>query len=75
MPSSIVIGQAETGITATPTSASAAPVKGSMSIEVTSPSTPRISCLERIEAASFFRGQRTALFNLAVANSAVCMRR
>ena len=62
-PRSIVTGQAETGMTATPVSASAAPVNGVRSTEVTNPSTPRISWRCRIELGSFFRGQRIALFN------------
>ena len=57
-PSSILIGQTETGMTATPVSASAAAANGSRSTEVTSPSTPTISWRARIESGSFFLGQR-----------------
>ena len=54
------IGQTDTGMTATPVTASAAPANGSRSTDVTSPFTPTISWRARIEAASFFRGQRTS---------------
>src|SRR5919206_137664 len=54
------IGTTDTGITATPVSASAAPVNGSRSIDVAIPSTPTASWRVRIDAASFFRGHRTA---------------
>ena len=58
-PSSISIGTADTGITATPTSDSAAPANGSRSTDVTRPSSmPIASRRASIDAASFFLGQR-----------------
>ena len=65
-PSSISTGAAETGITATPTSDSAAPANGSRSTDVTSPSsTPIASRRCSIERASFFRGHRMRRTRLA----------
>ena len=58
-PSSISTGAADTGITATPTSDSAAPANGSRSTEVTSPSPMPIASRRcSIDRASFFRGHR-----------------
>ena len=59
VPSAISTGTAETGMTATPTSDSAALANGSRSTEVTRPPfTPIASRRCSIELASFFRGQR-----------------
>src|SRR6266542_1317774 len=52
-------GTTETGMTATPVTVSAAPAKGSRSIDVTRPSSPSASWRARIESGSFLRGQRT----------------
>ena len=51
-------GTAETGITATPISDSAAAVNGSRSIDVTRPSPTTIAARRDEDAASFFLGQR-----------------
>ena len=55
-PSSIRIGQTETGITATPVSASAASTNGSRSTDAGRPSIPVSSCRARIDAGSFLLG-------------------
>src|ERR1700761_3148555 len=65
-PSSISTGTAETGMTAPPTSDSAAPANGSRSTDVVRPpSRPIASRRCSIDAVSFFRGQRMALNRLA----------